>query len=210
MNMDAPSTSPMWWEEAKIHLRKVDPILAEIIDSVEEPPLQGLGDVVITMCNAVVGQQISAKAADAIWSRFIHFLGGEFDSSKVLVSDEESLRSVGLSRMKIRTLKGICESAELLRQIEWDSKSQNEIQSIMTDIWGVGPWTSEMAMIFSLHLPDILPLGDIGVIRSIEALEGKREMNDSEILERAEIWRPYRTCAVWYLWRQHDDEPVLY
>tara|TARA_B100000925_G_scaffold290241_1_gene275020 strand:+ start:640 stop:1266 length:627 start_codon:yes stop_codon:yes gene_type:complete len=208
--MNAPSTSPIWWEDAKKHLRSVDPILSKIIDSVEEPPLQGLGDVVITMCNAVVGQQISAIAADAIWSRLIHFLGGEFDSSKVLASDEESLRNVGLSRMKIRTLKGICDSAELLRQIEWDSKNQNEIQSIMTEIWGVGPWTAEMAMIFSLHLPDILPLGDIGVIRSIEALEGKGEMNDSEILERAEIWKPYRTCAVWYLWRQHDDEPVLY
>ena len=208
--MNAPSTSPIWWEDAKKHLRSVDPILSKIIDSVEEPPLQGLGDVVITMCNAVVGQQISAIAADAIWSRLIHFLGGKFDSSKVLDSDEESLRNVGLSRMKIRTLKGICDSAELLRQIEWDSKNQNEIQSIMTEIWGVGPWTAEMAMIFSLHLPDILPLGDIGVIRSIEALEGKEQMNDSEILERAEIWKPYRTCAVWYLWRQHDDEPVLY
>ena len=208
--MNAPSTSPIWWEDAKKHLRNVDSILGEIIDSVEQPPLQGLGDVVITMCNAVVGQQISAKAADAIWSRLIHFLGGEFDSSKVLDSDEKSLRSVGLSRMKIRTLKGICESAELLRKIDWDSKSEHEIQSVMTEIWGVGPWTAEMAMIFSLHLPDILPLGDIGVIRSIEALEGKGEMNDSEILDRAEIWRPYRTCAVWYLWRQHDDEPVLY
>ncbi|MEC8721637.1 MAG: hypothetical protein VXX50_04315 [Candidatus Thermoplasmatota archaeon] len=130
--MNAPSTSPIWWEDAKKHLRSVDPILSKIIDSVEEPPLQGLGDVVITMCNAVVGQQISAIAADAIWSRLIHFLGGEFDSSKVLDSDEESLRNVGLSRMKIRTLKGICDSAELLRQIEWDSKNQNEIQSIMT------------------------------------------------------------------------------
>ena len=92
--MNAPSTSPIWWEDAKIHLRNVDSILAEIIDSVEEPPLQGLGDVVITMCNAVVGQQISAKAADAIWSRLIHFLGGKFDSSKVIDSDEESLRGV--------------------------------------------------------------------------------------------------------------------
>ena len=208
--MDTPTTSPSWWEDAKIHLREADPILAEIIDSVEEPPLQGLGDVVMTMCNAVVGQQISAKAADAIWSRLIHFLGGKFDSRKILNSDDELLRGVGLSRMKIRTLKGICKSATFLRHTKWDSKSQKEIQAIMTEIWGVGPWTAEMAMIFSLHLPDILPLGDIGVIRSIEALEGKKEMNDSDILERAEIWRPYRTCAVWYLWRQHDDEPVLY
>ncbi|MBJ61557.1 MAG: DNA-3-methyladenine glycosylase [Euryarchaeota archaeon] len=208
--MESPSTSPIWWQDAKKHLRSVDPIISKIIDSAEEPPLQGLGDVVITMCNAVVGQQISAIAADAIWFRLIEFLGGKFDSSKILDSDEESLRNVGLSRMKIRTLKGICDSAELLRRIKWDSKSQNEIQSIMTEIWGVGPWTAEMAMIFSLHLPDILPLGDIGVIRSIEALEGKEGMKDSEILERAEIWKPYRTCAVWYLWRQHDDEPVLY
>ena len=208
--MGTPTTSPLWWEDAKLHLRKVDPILAEIIDSVEEPPLQGLGDVVITMCNAVVGQQISAKAAEAIWSRLIHILGGKFDSVKVLNSEDELLRGVGLSRMKIRTLKGICQSSSFLRKIEWESKSQKEIESIMTEIWGVGPWTAEMAMIFSLHLPDILPLGDIGVIRSIEALERKEEMNDSEIMERAKIWRPYRTCAVWYLWRQHDDEPVLY
>ena len=99
--MGTPSTSPIWWEDAKIHLRKVDPILSKIIDSVEEPPLQGLGDVVITMCNAVVGQQISAKAADAIWSRFIHFLGGEFDSSKVLESNAVSYTHLTLPTKRI-------------------------------------------------------------------------------------------------------------
>ena len=86
--MNAPSTSPIWWEDAKKHLRNVDSILGEIIDSVEQPPLQGLGDVVITMCNAVVGQQISAKSELPIWSRLILFHGCEFETSKVLDSDD--------------------------------------------------------------------------------------------------------------------------
>ncbi len=208
--MSGPRTSPVWWEEAKKHLRDVDSELAQIINTVEDPPLQGLGDVVITMCNAVVGQQISAIAAEAIWGRLITLMGEKFDSNIILNLDEQSMRNVGLSRMKIRTLKGICQSADYLREVKWDSLSRDEIQSVMTEIWGVGPWTAEMAMIFSLHLPDIFPLGDIGVVRSVEAIERKQKMTDLELLERAEIWRPYRTCAVWYLWRQHDENPVLY
>ncbi len=208
--MNGPTGSPIWWEDAKNHLKKVDKNMVQIINSVENPPLQGLGDVVTTMCNAVVGQQISSKAADAIWSRFINLLGGKFNSDSVLLIEDQSLRDVGLSRMKIRTIKGICESAESLRNVDWDSLSQEEIQSLITKLWGVGPWTAEMVMIFSLHLPDIFPLGDIGVVRSIEALEGKEKMTESELLKRSEIWKPYRTCAVWYLWRQHDENPVLY
>ena len=81
--MSGPRTSPVWWEEAKKHLRDVDSELAQIINTVEDPPLQGLGDVVITMCNAVVGQQISAIAAEAIWGRLITLMGEEFDSNMI-------------------------------------------------------------------------------------------------------------------------------
>ena len=208
--MRGPRTSPIWWEDAKTHLRNVDSKMGQIMDSVEFPPLQGFGDIVITLCNAVVGQQISSKAAESIWTRFIDLIGGEFNSNIVIQLDEHSLRNVGLSRMKIRTLKEICECAEFLRTVEWELLTEEDIQSILTKTWGVGPWTAQMAMIFSLHLPDIFPEKDIGIIRSIEAMQGKKDINQIELLNFAEIWRPYRTCAVWYLWRQHDADPVLY
>ena len=69
--MPTPKGAPIWWEDAKHHLRRVDQKISQIIDNVEEPPLTGEGDIVKTICNAVVGQQISAIAADAIWRRLL-------------------------------------------------------------------------------------------------------------------------------------------
>ena len=208
--MNAPSTSPIWWEDAKKHLRNVDSILGEIIDSVEQPPLQGLGDVVITMCNAVVGQQISAIAADAIWNRLLDYCGGYFDPKPITKLTNEDQKRIGISQSKARTLKGISSISENLQSIDWPKMSTTEVNDTLLPLWGIGPWTIDMVRIFSLLEPDILPLADIGVIRSIESIEGKGPLTIEEVEKRAEIWKPYRTCAVWYLWRQHDESPVQY
>ena len=88
--------------------------------------------------------------------------------------------------------------------------STTEVNDTLLPLWGIGPWTIDMVRIFSLLEPDILPLADIGVIRSIESIEGKGPLTIEEVEKRAEIWKPYRTCAVWYLWRQHDESPVQY
>ena len=208
--MPTPKGPPIWWDDAKQHLRTVDQEIAKIIQRVEEPSLTGEGDIVKTICNAVVGQQISAVAADAIWNRLLDYCGGYFDPKPISNLTNEDQKHIGISQSKARTLKGISSISEQLQSIDWSKKNTKEVNDTLLPLWGIGPWTIDMVRIFSLLEPDILPLGDIGVIRSIESLEGKRPLTIEEVEKRAEIWKPYRTCAVWYLWRQHDESPVQY
>tara|TARA_B100000902_G_scaffold392918_1_gene446138 strand:+ start:1949 stop:2575 length:627 start_codon:yes stop_codon:yes gene_type:complete len=208
--MPTPKGTPSWWEDAKRHLRDVDSEIGRIIDCVEEPSLIGEGDIVRTICNAVVGQQISAIAADAIWKRLLDYCGGTFDPNPITKITEEDQKKIGISRSKGRTLAGIAEISEHLQDIEWSKMSSEEVVGELQPLWGIGPWTIDMVRIFSLLDPDVLPIGDIGVIRCIEAMEGRGPLEIKEIEQRAEIWKPFRTCAVWYLWRQHDESPVQY
>lgn len=208
--MPTPKGTPFWWEDAKQHLRHVDPEIGRIIDCVEEPSLIGEGDIVRTICNAVVGQQISAIAADAIWKRLLDYCGGTFDPEPIRKITEDDLKQIGISRSKGRTLAGVAAISERLQNIEWSKMSSEEVVGELLPLWGIGPWTINMVRIFALLDPDILPVNDIGVVRCIEAIEGRAPLELEEIELRAEIWKPYRTCAVWYLWRQHDESPVQY
>lgn len=208
--MPTPKGTPMWWEKAKQHLRRVDSEIARIIDCVEEPPLTGEGDIVKTICNAVVGQQISAIAADAIWTRLLDYCGGDFDPESILELTKEDMKHIGLSKSKGRTLTGVANISDHLQTTDWSKMTQKEVEEELLPLWGIGPWTIDMVRIFALLDPNVLPIGDIGVVRSIEAMEGKGPLKIKEIETRAKIWEPYRTCAVWYLWRQHDDSPVQY
>ena len=93
----------------------------------------------------------------------------------------------------------------------WSEMTDQEVIKALTTLRGVGPWSAEMVLIFTLTRPDILPLGDIGVIRAVERLyHGGDKLSKSEVAVIAERWRPYRTVAVWYLWRTIDAEPVKY
>jgi len=208
--MPTPKGTPAWWEMAKQHLRNVDHEIAQIIDRVEEPSLTGEGDIVKTICNAVVGQQISVVAADAIWNRLVDYCGGSFDPSPITELTKEDMKQIGISQSKGRTLIGVASISDHLQTIDWSKMTPKEVEKELLPIWGIGPWTIDMVRIFSLLDPNVLPLGDIGIIRSIETIEGRGTLDIKEIEERATIWEPYRTCAVWYLWRQHDESPVQY
>jgi DNA-3-methyladenine glycosylase II len=176
---------PEYWEDAKAALRAADPVLRAIIDEHEEPPLRSKGRVFETLVHSIVGQQISAKA--------------------------EALRAVGLSGRKVEYIQGLAEDARWVDEIDWSPLTDDEVRKRLTALRGVGPWTAEMVLIFSLLRPDIFPLGDIGIVRSVERLyaEGRR-LDPEELLAQAAPWEPYRTVAVWYLWRFLDAEPVEY
>ncbi len=207
---ELPSGAPPYWEQAKTHLRSIDPIMAELIVEYEEPPLRSHGRLFETLTRAIVGQQISAKAADAIWGRFVKIVG-KIIPENILPLDSETLRSVGLSRRKVEYIQHLAERGDWLTVQAWGDKTDEEVVKTLCTLRGIGPWTAEMMLIFTLMRPDVLPLGDIGVIRCIEKLyaDGKR-LQQSEITHLAKPWRPYRTVAVWYLWRHIDAEPVLY
>ena len=209
--MDSELQQPEYWGEAKEFLSKVDGIMSRLIDVHEHPPLSSRGDAFLTLMRSIVGQQISSKAADSVWGRIENLLGSVTPES-ILGASYDDLRACGLSGRKSEYVVGIAEAWLMgYSEIVWSELSDEEATSRLVALRGVGEWTAEMILIFSLLRPDVFPIADIGVIRSMERLYNQgNALSESELMAIAEPWRPYRTVATWYLWRSSDPEPVRY
>lgn len=209
--VDSELQQPEYWGEAKEFLSKVDGIMSRLIDVHEHPPLSSRGDAFLTLMRSIVGQQISSKAADSVWGRIENLLGAVTPES-ILGASYDNLRACGLSGRKSEYVVGIAEAWLMgYSEIVWSELSDEEATSRLVALRGVGEWTAEMILIFSLLRPDVFPIADIGVIRSMERLYNQgNALSESELMAIAESWRPYRTVATWYLWRSSDPEPVRY
>jgi len=209
--MPAAGEVPEYWEAAKADLSATDSALAEVITQNEEPALSSKGDLFLNLVSAIVSQQISTAAARTIWGRF-EGLVGEVNPKSVLSRSHEELRGCGLSGRKAEYILEIAEAWQSgYADIDWDEASDVEVMEALTGLRGVGAWTAEMVLIFTLLRPDVFPVGDIGVVRAVERLysEGERMSND-ELMAKSQDWKPWRTVATWYLWRSIDPEPVQY
>lgn len=208
-----PKGTPHYWEEAKKHLATVDPVFNSIFQrfSIDDPPLQSKGDLFYTLANAIIGQQISAAAAAAIWQRLVTHWQGEIVYQRALESTHDELRALGLSSRKVEYIQGVAQSMPTLLTFPWNKMTDDEVRETLCSLRGIGPWTAEMVLIFTLLRPNILPLGDIGVIRAVENQYAQgQKLTKVEVAKIAEKWRPFQTVAVWYLWRTIDAEPVEY
>lgn len=205
-----------YWDEASSALGARDRVLAGLIERHAGARLSGSGDAFTTLANAIVGQQISVPAAAGIWRR----LSARYPRMRpadIQGAGLDELRACGLSGRKAEYLRGV--ASAFLRDDyspeSFDRLSDDEVRARLCALRGVGPWTAEMFMIFHLHRPDVLPLGDIGLHRAARCLYGwpGEEAGPAiraRLSELGESWRPWRTVAVWYLWRDLDVEPVVY
>lgn len=198
--------------DAERHLSKVDRVLARVIRDVgpcrlrprrDCPPYQSL-------VQAVTHQQLNGTAAQTILKRFIAlFPGAKFPPPEaVLAAPDERLRSAGLSRAKTAAIKDIAHKAttgHVPTRRAAARMSDAELVARLTEIRGVGPWTVEMFLIFTLGRRDVLPVGDYGVRCGFAKAYGWKELPTAkELLAEGERWRPYRSIASWYLWRVLD------
>lgn len=160
-----------------------------------------------TLVRAIIGQQISTRAAATIDARLRALGGDPHDPAKLLAVGEEGLRGCGLSGVKARYVLNLSE-AVLSGQVPLariGTLSDEAIKTRLTTIKGVGAWTAEMFLIFSLNRPDVLPVADLGVRVGIRNFYGLEEMPSPRLcVELAEPWRPHRSVAMWYLWRSLD------
>ena len=143
----------------------------------------------------------------------ILFQTPHFSTEHYLAAKEDELRQCGLSRPKIRYITNVANALESgqLTPLTWPTMSDDEIAKQLMSISGIGRWTAQMFMIFHLHRADILPLGDVGLLKAIDLNYGAgKQLSDSEIRKITQIWQPYRTVATWYLWRSLDPIPVQY
>lgn len=202
---------PDYWEDAILHISKRDDVLSKIIEQNLEPRLNPHGDVFRTLIKSIVGQQISIQAADATWDRMVGLLG-EINPNEICKAGLMDLRGCGLSMRKAEYISGVSEMwMDGRLDIDWGGLEQIEIRDRLLSIRGVGPWTVDMVLIFSLGFTDVLPTGDVGLLRAVENnYAGGRRLSAEEVMVIAEPWRPYRTVATWYLWRTIDAEPVSY
>jgi len=200
------------WNQALAHLRSTDPELATLFDHFPEERVRGSGNPFQVLANSIVGQQISVKAASAIFGRLTILLGDWNPAAVGKVTDEE-LRKAGLSVRKVEYFRGLAQAflEERLDPKRWEMESDAQVMKELIALRGIGRWTAEMFLIFHLRRPDVLPLDDLGLLQSTARHFGwEYPFDPKQLAERAEAWRPWRTVGVCYLWRALDPEPVVY
>jgi DNA-3-methyladenine glycosylase II len=205
--------APTYWNEACVALMKQDRILRKIIPKYPQAEfLQTRGDAFQTLARAIVGQQISVKAAQSVWERVLK-ITKKITPAGILKLDMLDLREAGLSVRKVEYLRDLATHFEDggLHCAHWDKLDDTTIISELTAIRGIGRWTAEMFLIFHLMRPNVLPLDDIGLIKAISlAYFSGEPVSRSEAKEVAANWEPWSTVATWYMWRSIDPIPVEY
>ncbi len=191
------------------HLSK-DAHLRFVIETTQVTFPETDGDVYARLIKAIIYQQLSGKAASTIYGRFIELFPDEYPDPGALLSfDLPTLRSVGLSRQKSGYLQNVAEffQQEDILDKDWSDMEDEAVIKYLTQIKGVGKWTVEMLLMFTLNRTDILPVDDLGIQQAMQLLfgfEAKGRELKGKMVELAEPWRPYRTYASLYLWRWKD------
>jgi|SRR5438128_12537734 len=211
---------PTFWDEAAHALARRDRVLRRLVRAYPGIHLVRRSDPFTTLARAIVAQQISVKAADSIWRRFVACVSDcaprgfpRLAPARVAGADLAALRACGLSQRKAEYLRDLALHfvSGRLDPKRWKRLEDEALIVALVDVKGIGRWTAEMFMIFHELRPDVLPLDDIGLQRAIA-----HHYNGGERLDRAamtalgESWRPWRSVATWYLWRSLDPIPVEY
>ncbi|MFP6731889.1 MAG: DNA-3-methyladenine glycosylase 2 family protein [Alphaproteobacteria bacterium] len=203
---------PDYWPQAIAHLAASDPRLSRIIARYPGETLRSRDDSFGTLARAIVGQQISVAAAEAVWRRLEECLG-RVDAGRITQAAPEALRGCGLSRPKVGYLQdlGLRFIDGSLDPAGWPALDDDAVIAELIAIKGIGRWTADMFLIFALLRGDVLPLGDVGLQRAMGSLyKGSGKLGESDMITIAEAWRPWRSVATWYLWRSLDPVAIKY
>jgi DNA-3-methyladenine glycosylase II len=203
---------PVYWDRAKRELSRSDPVLGTIIRRYPRIHLVPRGDPFHTLARSIVGQQISVKAAQAVWSRLLEALA-EVTPEHALEAGTQRLLACGLSRRKVEYLADLAGHFASGRIVpaRWETMGDEEVIAELVEVRGIGRWTAEMLLIFSLLRPDVLPVDDLGLQRGVSiGYRGGRKVSEAGLRRIAKSWAPWRSVATWYLWRSLDPLPVEY
>ncbi len=204
---------PIYWYRAKKILSKRDPVLKKIIKKYNKGFLTTKKDPFFSLCRTIVGQQISTKAADSIWSKFEIKCKKKIIPKNVLKLSSRSLRTAGLSRQKITYLKNIAKSFKNKYFNVKDLRKMDDEQAIdyITQLKGLGVWSAQMFLMFNLNRPDIFPTKDIGLIRAISKNYKKSyPPTDKFLIKISKLHSGFRSVFTWYMWRSIDPVDVEY
>ena len=203
---------PEYWLRAKRALARRDPVLAAIMRERPRVALQSRGDPFQTLARSIVGQQISVKAAQSVWNRLAGAVPAVAPDA-VAALRLRRLRACGLSARKSEYLRDLARhfvdgTIEVGR---WPAMDDEAVIEELVRVRGIGRWTAEMLLMFSLLRPDVLPVDDLGLRRASEPpLLRRRRRRRGRAARFGARWQPWRSVATWYLWRSLEPVPVDY
>ncbi len=206
------NSKPIYWNKAKTFLIKIDPILKQVITSTHNKYyLTRNCSSFKTLINAIIGQQISVAAASSI-SKKIHKKIKKITPDRIYNINNSVLKKCGLSRQKINYIKELSNIFVHRPSYFYKLPRLNDQQIIdrLSNIKGIGEWTAQMYLIFQLNRPNVVPLGDLGFVNSMTRLYKVKKTTPNNILKITNTWSPYKTVAVWYIWRIIDTDVVQY
>ncbi len=193
------------------HLRERDARLRPWIDRIGPIalPARRSRDPYRALLESIVYQQLHGTAAQTIWKRVLALFGNRTPTpEQLLATDDQRLRAAGLSGGKTRSMKAVAAGAlagEVPGARAMARMPETAIHECLTRIHGIGPWTVDMLLIFTLARPDVMPLGDYGIRKGFMIAHRKRKMpTPGQLLEGSAPWSPYRTTAALYLWKIAD------
>ncbi len=200
--------TPKGYARARRVLMRRDPVLGAAIKRIG---ICGMAerqrtDHLSALVGAIVSQQLSTKAAATIFGRVVSLFPEKQIPSAAAIDalDDVALRGVGLSGQKVGYVRDLCARIAdgRLRLEELDELPDEIVIERLIAVKGFGRWTAEMFLMFRLHRPDVLPVGDLGIVNAVQRLYGLRKQPDPKrLLRMGELWRPYRSVASWYLWQ---------
>ena len=203
---------PDYWIRAKRALGRRDPVMARIMREHPKVFLARRGEPFLTLARAIVGQQISVKAAQSVWDRLAACVG-EVTPQGVLAKPRPELRACGLSDRKTEYIADLAQhfADGAIHEHRWPQMTDEEIIAELVAVRGIGRWTAEMFLIFNLLRADVFPLDDLGLQKGIRISYFRGRKVSLRTMKRlGETWRPWRSVATWYLWRSLDPLPVEY
>jgi 3-methyladenine DNA glycosylase/8-oxoguanine DNA glycosylase len=206
-----PVTPEDYARARRILLRR-DPVLAALIRKHGPCGLAAAqrADHFSALVRAITGQQLSTKAAATIYGRLSSLMPEGVTPQSLSALSDDQLRTVGMSRQKGAYFRDLCDKvlSGALPLDSLETMEDDEVIAALTRVKGIGRWSAEMFLMFRLHRPDVLPVGDLGIVNAIRNVYGLRKTpTPDRIRKMGESWRPYRSVASWYLWRSLDNEP---
>jgi DNA-3-methyladenine glycosylase II len=198
---------------AIVHLKKADPVLAEIIERVGPYRMQFRDPAFSTLVRSIVYQQLSGRVALRIFERLLDLLPErQLTPEAILALAVEQMRACGLSGQKTKYIRDLA-ARTFAGELDFTllpGMGDDEVIAALTQVNGVGVWTAHMFLIFALQRPDVLPVGDLGIRTAMRKAYRMRALPKPERMEKiARAWRPWCSVASWYLWRSLDGEAAL-
>ncbi len=203
---------PSYWKQAKQELAAQDDVMHKLMQHAGEAVLSSRGDAFTTLARSIVGQQISVKAAESIWQKVIAEVP-QMTAPAIYGGNIDLLRNCGLSQRKVTYLQDLSRHfiEKTWNETTWHEMSDEAIITQLIQVKGIGRWTAEMFLIFHMLRPNILPLDDIGLQRSVSLHYNANQPIDKDAIRKlAKQWQPWCTVATWHLWRSLDPLPVAY